>query len=153
MSKVVKVNLNMGKGTVELVAGKNRTNGHYGVAVFNNGKYLLNFVVLEDDAELLASDLKAKYIKDIGFILMASTHNMEIMYLENTTPALTHFLRKVDETEEAVSSRYQATYSTVRFTSHNNNAFCEALKIVLDNPYTEAQIINFIPEDAEVIEL
>lgn len=160
MSRIVRVKLNTQKDGAEnfltFVGGvqKNRyypdyesREFQYGLSVFYNNEYILNFVLSEDEVELLRSDVKVKAIDDLGYILLAGKWNLTIMKNRNSSNMSRENELKERAGELAEGQGYYSTYiyDEVQFTSEDENAFCKALRVAMLYPFEESNLFVDVP--------
>lgn len=159
MSKLVKVKLNMDESEVKnymyIVAGKESEDiDDYGVSIFYNGAYVLNFVLNEDDYELLTSEMKVKCVKDLGFSLYTYGYCTSIFkhrkWVGIDDNALLNRIDDVLDCSQVNGS--SAIIDELQIVSENYDAFARALRVALLNPVVGQRLYTEVPFTYDEIE-
>lgn len=143
MNKLVKIRLNKDEvkedNFIYLVGGvDDQQDGCYthGLSIFYNGQYVLNFILSEDDVEALTSDIKVKFVKDLGFTVYTYGYNLEIMkYVNVVERGLNQLENRIsDELKETQTFCNSELFDTITFISDERDAFAKGLKEALLHP-------------------
>lgn len=141
VSDKTKVSFLVGKR--EYTKGDEGKKCDFGLSLFVNGKYILNFVLLDDELELLASDSSIKSVKDIGYMLIAN-HGSLVVLKHMGKSNTGDFYSRLDDNEEDI---YAQSCSYEQLTAHKGDyAFPRALKVAMENVHKGANLYSSIPE-------
>lgn len=161
MFKIPKVVLKDGKDNVKFVAGK-KNNPSFGnndddrefqcgLSVFYNDKQVLNFVLLEDEIELLLSDSKVMALNDIGYNLFASTWKLQLLQYRCKTSSYSssdfEYLGISSNGDDAYGENI--VFRKFCFIGKNEYAFTDAIRCAMQNPCTYGNLFCEVPNDGE----
>ena len=139
-------------GKLSFVGGWEDTEGGHrmGLSVFSEGEYLLNFVLLSEEEEILKGFQNYKAVKDIGFIFMADPCSFMVLKYRDClpNPKESYFLERVKGGDKEIMSYFSVTYY-----SEEPNLFTEAIRLAITNPVKGNNLYSSIPEDIEEVVL
>lgn len=166
MSKIAVVKLNESSDVVKIVGGI-EDNPSYGVddnrlqragiAFFLNDKYILSFVTLTEEIELLKSDLKVKAVHDLGFNFYAHNYSLMIQHKnsDSSRACSSHLMESIEGVVNCNGTGCVSTpiYDEVHLTCDNKHAWAHAIKLAMDNPVQGTNVWHCIPQDMELEEV
>lgn len=120
----------------------------HGLAFFYNDKYILNFVLNEDEVELLKSDVRVKAIDDLSYIMLAGKYALTIM--KNRSMEDKRFKNsleeRIGELKEKQGLFMCTSYSEVQFVSEDEYGFVKGIRTAMLYPFTDSNLYSTIPE-------
>ena len=167
MNKIAVVTLNESKDIVKIIGGI-EPNPSYnlddnrieraGIAFFLNDKYILSFVTLTEEVELLKSDMKVKAIHDLSYNFYVHNYSLVIQsrYMDYVTYSREcSFKECIEGIELTNSTGYTSTpiYDELHLTADNKHAWANAIKLAMDNPIHGTNVWHCIPKDTELEEV
>lgn len=157
----VSVKLNNGLGKITFLAGREKVEQNefekreyrYGLSVFYNDEFVLDFVVLEDEVEFLQSDSKVKAIDDLGYSLYTAGNTLKIMkYYNGFEGRDSSFLDEIELDKDA-GYKTMNVYSELHFYSEEKGKFAEAISLAMQYPEEGTNLWSRYPEGCEEVTL
>ena len=105
----------------------------HGLAVFYNDKFVLDFVVSNEEVEFLQSDSKVKAIDDLGFMLYTTGYTLTIMKYYNGYEKDSSFLDEI-KLKNGEGYKTMNVYSELHFYSEEKGKFAEAISLAMKYP-------------------
>lgn len=156
----VSVKLNKG-GKITFLAGREKVEQNEfekreyrcGLSVFYNDKFLLDFVILEDEVEFLQSNSKVKAIDDLGYMLYTTEYTLRIMkHYSGYERGDSSFLNDI-ELENGEGYKAMNIYSELHFCSEEKGKFAEAISLSFKYPEEGNNLWRSYPEGCEEVTL
>lgn len=167
--RVIIIDLNKNKGQVAFVAGRrkqevteyDKREWGWGMSVFYREtkelefKFVLNFVLSDDEIEVLGLPLKVKSIDDLNYILLASNWTMRIFKNHLAYTGKKSDIVEEINIEEPAGYSAMSVMSEIKLTSENENAFTSGLELAMAFPFEGSNVYykipNHIPEEEVVL--
>ena len=121
----------------------------WGISIFYNDNYLLNFVLNEDEVELLQSNSKIKAVDDLGFRFFADKSTLKVnKHYGEYTKEVSEFIKQVPE-KKGVTYNIMQVVSTLVFISETKGDFAKGICTAMHNPETSSNIFTQYPEGSD----